>query len=117
MLTFYLMAPHAIAMLGARTFLALYCGGGLAASAATLSNPSNGASGVLWFDFFTLLFHLTHITGAVGSTLGFFAAANPHATFSLYFFLPVQAWWVSNAARHLRLITHALFTGWPLAVW
>ncbi|TIB40233.1 hypothetical protein E3P86_00768 [Wallemia ichthyophaga] len=74
MLTFYLMAPHAIAMLGARTFLALYCGGGLAASAATLSNPSNGAS------------------GAVGSTLGFFAAANPHATFSLYFFLPVQAW-------------------------
>ena len=42
------MAPQAIAMLGARTFLMLYCGGGLAASAVTLSNPSNGASG--WLD-------------------------------------------------------------------
>ncbi|TIB93980.1 hypothetical protein E3Q18_04364 [Wallemia mellicola] len=74
MLTFYFMAPQAIAMLGARTFLMLYCGGGLAASAVTLSNPSNGAS------------------GAVGSTLGFFAASFPNATFSLYFLLPVQAW-------------------------
>ncbi|TIA87251.1 hypothetical protein E3P99_03280 [Wallemia hederae] len=74
MLTFYFMAPQALAMLGTRSFLLMYCGGGLAASAATLANPSNGAS------------------GAVGSTLGFFATTIPNATFSLYFLIPVQAW-------------------------
>ena len=45
MLTFYFLAPNVIAMIGARSFMALYCTGGIAATASTLSNPANGASG------------------------------------------------------------------------
>ncbi|KAF8342025.1 uncharacterized protein EI90DRAFT_2904405, partial [Cantharellus anzutake] len=83
-LTFYFMAPAVLDLLGNARFLGLYLGGGLIASAVSLAwnhltsgNPNYRSHGA---------------SGAILSTVAFFACAFPRTQFLVFFIVPVPAW-------------------------
>ncbi|KAG8775559.1 hypothetical protein FRC12_001419 [Ceratobasidium sp. 428] len=82
-MSFWFMAPPVMRMLGNSAFLALYLGGGIAASAfslawnAVVSHRSVNAHGA---------------SGAIYSVISLFACVFPQTTFLLFFVVPVPAW-------------------------
>ncbi|KAI9510432.1 rhomboid-domain-containing protein [Russula earlei] len=79
-LTFWFLAPTALAVLGNAHFLALYLGSGVFASLASLA----------WNKHRN--YHSHGASGAIYALASFFAFAVPNARFLLFFVLPMPAW-------------------------
>jgi len=87
--TFYMMAPTVLGWLGIRSFFALYLGGGLMSSWASV-----------WFNN-TLRpkenFSAHGASGAIYSIVSFFACVAPKAEFALFAVIPMPAWFLVTA--------------------
>ncbi|KAI0285032.1 hypothetical protein BGY98DRAFT_946761 [Russula aff. rugulosa BPL654] len=78
-LTFWFLAPTALAVLGNAQFLVLYLGSGAFASLTSLAwNNRN--------------YHTLGASGAIYALASFFAVAAPNARFLLFFVVPMPAW-------------------------
>ncbi|GJE84614.1 rhomboid-domain-containing protein [Phanerochaete sordida] len=82
--TFYFMAPPVLQLLGNSGFLALYLGGGIFCSLASLwwNNSVKHRS----------MYSSHGASGAVYAVISFFACVAPKAQFALFGILPIPAW-------------------------